>query len=121
MGFLSEAIKEKNINEPHEVFNYVRKRLIDSIGNDGPSPPHLALRQRRPARLVGGAAPLVGGAARLPGRRVPQQGCAALEGGGGRLALDAGRLRPGGAVQTEGCAAGAGEQVEGTYDGAPTA
>ena len=35
IGFLSEAIKEKNILEPHEVLNYVRKRLIDSIGNDG--------------------------------------------------------------------------------------
>lgn len=35
MGFLSEAIKEKNISEPNEVLNYVRQRLIDSIGNDG--------------------------------------------------------------------------------------
>jgi tetratricopeptide (TPR) repeat protein len=35
MGFLSEAIKEKSIEEPHEVLNYVRRRLIDSIGNDG--------------------------------------------------------------------------------------
>ncbi|MBC7694558.1 MAG: SpoIIE family protein phosphatase [Burkholderiales bacterium] len=35
MGFLSEAIKEKNISEPHEILNYVRTRLIDSIGNDG--------------------------------------------------------------------------------------
>lgn len=35
MGFLSEAIKEKHISQPNEVFNYVRKRLIDSIGNDG--------------------------------------------------------------------------------------
>ncbi|MCD6019692.1 MAG: adenylate/guanylate cyclase [Bacteroidetes bacterium] len=35
MGFLSEAIKEKNIAEPHEILNYVRSRLIDSIGNDG--------------------------------------------------------------------------------------
>jgi serine phosphatase RsbU (regulator of sigma subunit) len=35
MGFLSEAIKEKNIFEPHEVLNYVRQRLIESIGNDG--------------------------------------------------------------------------------------
>lgn len=35
MGFLSEAIKEKNILEPHEILNYVRKRLIESIGNDG--------------------------------------------------------------------------------------
>lgn len=35
MGFLSEAIKEKNIAEPHEILNYVRARLIDSIGTDG--------------------------------------------------------------------------------------
>ncbi len=35
MGFLSEAIKEKNIIRPNEIFNYVRQRLIDSIGNDG--------------------------------------------------------------------------------------
>ena len=34
MGFLSEAIKEKNILEPHNVFNYVRKRLIESITNE---------------------------------------------------------------------------------------
>jgi serine phosphatase RsbU (regulator of sigma subunit) len=35
MGFLSEAIKEKNISKPNEILNYVRQRLIDSIGNDG--------------------------------------------------------------------------------------
>ena len=35
MGFLNEAVKEKNITEPHEVFNFVRKRLIESIGSDG--------------------------------------------------------------------------------------
>ena len=35
MGFLSEAIKEKGIYKPNEVLNYVRKRLIESIGNDG--------------------------------------------------------------------------------------
>jgi serine phosphatase RsbU (regulator of sigma subunit) len=35
MGFLSEAIKEKNINKPNEVLNYVRTRLVDSLGNDG--------------------------------------------------------------------------------------
>jgi len=34
MGFLSEAIKEKNISRPNEILNYVRKRLIDSIGKD---------------------------------------------------------------------------------------
>jgi len=31
IGFLSEAIKEKNISKPNEILNYVRKRLIDSI------------------------------------------------------------------------------------------
>lgn len=31
IGFMSEAIKEKNIVAPNEVFNYVRKRLIESI------------------------------------------------------------------------------------------
>jgi serine phosphatase RsbU (regulator of sigma subunit) len=35
IGFLSEAIKEKNIFRPNEILNYVRKRLIDSIGNEG--------------------------------------------------------------------------------------
>jgi len=35
IGFLSEAIKEKNIVAPNEIFNYVRKRLTDSIGNEG--------------------------------------------------------------------------------------
>jgi serine phosphatase RsbU (regulator of sigma subunit) len=35
IGFLSEAIKEKNIVPPNEVLNYVRTRLIESIGNDG--------------------------------------------------------------------------------------
>lgn len=35
IGFLSEAIKENNITEPHKILNYVRKRLIDSIGNEG--------------------------------------------------------------------------------------
>jgi serine phosphatase RsbU (regulator of sigma subunit)/Tfp pilus assembly protein PilF len=35
IGFLSEAINEKNILEPHEVFNYVRKRLIDGISKEG--------------------------------------------------------------------------------------
>ncbi len=35
MGFLSEAIKEKNILQPNEILNYVRKRLMESIGNDG--------------------------------------------------------------------------------------
>ncbi|MES2761208.1 MAG: SpoIIE family protein phosphatase [Bacteroidota bacterium] len=35
IGFLSEAIKEKDIAKPNEVFNYVRKRLIESMGNEG--------------------------------------------------------------------------------------
>ncbi len=35
MGFLSEAIKEKNIEKPNEILNYARMRLIQSIGNDG--------------------------------------------------------------------------------------
>lgn len=35
IGFLSEAIKEKNISLPNEIFNYIRKRLTDSIGSDG--------------------------------------------------------------------------------------
>jgi serine phosphatase RsbU (regulator of sigma subunit) len=34
IGFLSEAIKEKNIQQPNEIFDYVRKRLIDSVNND---------------------------------------------------------------------------------------
>ncbi len=35
IGFLGEAIKEKNILEPHNIFNYVRERLIDSISKEG--------------------------------------------------------------------------------------
>lgn len=35
IGFLSEAINEKNILEPGEVLNYVRNRLISSISKDG--------------------------------------------------------------------------------------
>jgi serine phosphatase RsbU (regulator of sigma subunit) len=34
IGFLSEAIKEKEICEPNEIFNYVRSRLIDSISQE---------------------------------------------------------------------------------------
>ncbi|MEO6303202.1 MAG: tetratricopeptide repeat protein [Bacteroidia bacterium] len=34
MGFLSEAIKEKNIEKPNEVFNYVRNRLVSSISEE---------------------------------------------------------------------------------------
>lgn len=35
MGFLSEAIKEKNIEKPNEIFNYVRERLIATISDGG--------------------------------------------------------------------------------------
>jgi serine phosphatase RsbU (regulator of sigma subunit) len=35
IGFLSEAIKEKNIESPDEIFNYVRKRLIETISDGG--------------------------------------------------------------------------------------
>ena len=35
IGFLSEAVNEKNILKPNEILNYVRKRLIESIGSDG--------------------------------------------------------------------------------------
>ncbi len=34
IGFLSEAIKERNIIEPGKIFDYVRGRLIETIGND---------------------------------------------------------------------------------------
>jgi len=34
IGFLSEAIKEKDIFEPNKVFDYVRKRLVDSISSE---------------------------------------------------------------------------------------
>ncbi|MES2763604.1 MAG: tetratricopeptide repeat protein [Bacteroidota bacterium] len=34
IGFLSEAVKERHINEPGEIFNYVRDRLIETIGKD---------------------------------------------------------------------------------------
>jgi len=35
IGFLSEAINEKNISQPNEILNYVRERLINSISKDG--------------------------------------------------------------------------------------
>ncbi|MCW3077039.1 MAG: protein serine/threonine phosphatase [Bacteroidetes bacterium] len=35
MGFLSEAINEKKISEPHAVLNYVRERLVTSISKEG--------------------------------------------------------------------------------------
>lgn len=34
IGFLSEAINEKNITEPHLIFNYARERLINSISKE---------------------------------------------------------------------------------------
>ncbi len=34
IGFLSEAIKEKALQQPNEIFDYVRKRLIDSVNNE---------------------------------------------------------------------------------------
>ena len=34
IGFLSEAIKEKGIKHPNEIFDYVRKRLIESVNNE---------------------------------------------------------------------------------------
>jgi serine phosphatase RsbU (regulator of sigma subunit) len=35
IGFLSEAVKEKNIPEPNKVFDYVRSRLISTISAEG--------------------------------------------------------------------------------------
>lgn len=35
IGFIAEAINEKNIYEPGAVFDYVRERLIDSISKEG--------------------------------------------------------------------------------------
>lgn len=35
IGFLSEAINEKNILEPHEILNYSRDRLTNSISKEG--------------------------------------------------------------------------------------
>jgi serine phosphatase RsbU (regulator of sigma subunit) len=35
IGFLSEAIIEKGIEKPNEIFNYVRQQLIDNINKDG--------------------------------------------------------------------------------------
>lgn len=34
IGFLSEAIKEKEITQPNHILNYVRNRLIESISDD---------------------------------------------------------------------------------------
>lgn len=35
IAYLSEAINEKNISKPHEIFNYVRQRLVNSISIEG--------------------------------------------------------------------------------------
>jgi serine phosphatase RsbU (regulator of sigma subunit) len=35
ISFLNEAINEKNIRKPNEILNYVRKRLIDNISQEG--------------------------------------------------------------------------------------
>jgi serine phosphatase RsbU (regulator of sigma subunit)/Flp pilus assembly protein TadD len=35
IGYLSEAINEKNISQPNDVFNYVRNRLENSISKEG--------------------------------------------------------------------------------------
>lgn len=35
IGFLSEAINEKGIEKPNEVFNFVRNRLIENISKEG--------------------------------------------------------------------------------------
>ncbi|MGZ4065057.1 MAG: tetratricopeptide repeat protein, partial [Bacteroidia bacterium] len=34
-SFLNEAINEKNISEPHLIFNHIRQRLIEHISQDG--------------------------------------------------------------------------------------
>lgn len=34
IGFLNEAINEKNISQPNEIFNYVRQRLIESVSRE---------------------------------------------------------------------------------------
>ena len=35
IGFLNEAINEKGIEKPNEIFNYVRQKLMDSISKEG--------------------------------------------------------------------------------------
>ena len=35
ISFLNEAINEKNITKPNEIFNHVRSRLIENISRDG--------------------------------------------------------------------------------------
>ncbi len=35
INFLNEAITEKNIEEPGDIFNFVRRRLVDNLSSDG--------------------------------------------------------------------------------------
>lgn len=35
ISFLSEAINEKSLEQPHEILNYVRQKLIDNISKEG--------------------------------------------------------------------------------------
>jgi serine phosphatase RsbU (regulator of sigma subunit) len=35
INFLNEAINEKDLEKPNEIFNYVRQELIDSISKEG--------------------------------------------------------------------------------------
>ncbi len=35
IGFLAEAVNEKGLEKPNEIFNFVRKRLISTISKDG--------------------------------------------------------------------------------------
>jgi serine phosphatase RsbU (regulator of sigma subunit) len=35
ISFLNEAISEKNISQPNEVFNHTRKKLVENISSDG--------------------------------------------------------------------------------------
>jgi len=35
MGFLSQAVLEKQIEKPNEILNYVRKRLVNTISKEG--------------------------------------------------------------------------------------
>jgi serine phosphatase RsbU (regulator of sigma subunit) len=35
ISFLNEAITERNITEPHEVFNHTRKKLIENVSQEG--------------------------------------------------------------------------------------
>lgn len=35
IGYMNEAVKEKNITQPNEVFNYVRERLMEAFAQEG--------------------------------------------------------------------------------------